>query len=430
MSKLLIGAFILLQTVISVRPGFVDLVDGKSAVQKYEHLAAGKTIQTGPQNRIEIGLGLDSLLRLDENSALVLESVDKADVSVRIEAGRAVVEVPKIEKPNRIHVASGNIRTLIDSKGVFYFSKDTVSVFDGKLQIEGGSLIVQKGSKITYSGGEQRESKLDLSTPQPFKSFLNSPKAGFVNAVQGQANVRASDMAREDQSIKTSASSFLEILLAPGAFLRLDENSEVKIDSAGLNDVVVQVVSGDALIEDIASEPRLPIRVIVGGAKLLISTSGLYRFTPDTASIINGALRLGSKDEETAGSATLVRVTNKEYVTEDLPAETEPGALDLWSAQRSDLLARANFMADYAEPYANFFLYANPSPHLSAWIYSPSVNGFTFVPRLKRESHYGSSFVPLYVLMPNIPMSPGPRVPTPAPPAATGKPAQKGVMRN
>src|SRR6188508_102110 len=104
MSKFLASVLLLLQTVISVRPGFVDLVDGKSNVQKYEHVPAGKPIQTGPQNRIEIGLGTDSVLRLDENSTMVLESVDPADVSVRIDDGTALLEVQKIDKPNRIRV--------------------------------------------------------------------------------------------------------------------------------------------------------------------------------------------------------------------------------------------------------------------------------------------------------------------------------------
>jgi hypothetical protein len=314
-------------------------------------------------------------------------------------------------------VTVGSIRALIDSKGIFRFSKAGVSVIDGKLKIENSGLALQKGWQVTDTGGDYRESKVVLTVPPPFKSFLNSPKAGFVNAIQGEANVRASEVAREDQPIKTGPSSYLEVLLSPGAFLRIDENSEVKIDSAGLSDVVIQVVSGSALIEDVAMDPRLAIRVIVGGAKLLIAGSGLYRFTNDTASVIDGLLRLGSKDESAAGG-TLVRVTDRQYVTEDLSVEPERTGLDLWSAQRSALLARANFMADYAEWEANFFYFTNPVPHLAAWIYSPPLKGFTFIPRLNRESFYGNSFVPLYVLMPSVPFAPSSRVPTPQPPAA------------
>jgi hypothetical protein len=423
MVTLLIFALTVLQSVVSIRPGFVDLVHGTSNVQKYEHVPSGKTVQTGPQSHVQIGLGMDSLLRLDENSAAVLEFADKSDVSARIEAGSALVEVPRIEKANRIHIAVGNIRASIESKGVFHFSEAGVSVFDGKLRIDGASLTVEKGWQVTDAGGDYHQSRIATMMSPAFKSFVNSPRAGFVNAVQGQANVRVTEVAREDQPIKTGPSSYVELLLCPGAFLRVDENSEVKIDSAALNDIVIEVVSGSVLIEDIASDPRLPIRVTVGGAKLLIAASGLYRFSSDTATVIDGVLRLGSKDDS-ASDGTLVRLTNKQYTTEELPIDAEPTGLDLWSAQRSYLLARANFMGDYEDSSANFFLYANPSPYLAAWIYSPALNNFTFVPRLTRESHYGHSFVPLYVLMPNTPMSSFSRLPAPPPPSATGRPAQ------
>src|SRR5207237_9198215 len=104
-----------------------------------------KIAQKGPQSHVEMGVGTDSLLRLDENSAAILESADKTDVAVRIESGSALLDVSKIDKPNRIRVAMAGIRTVIDSKGVFQFSKTGVSVLDGKLKIDGASFTVQKG---------------------------------------------------------------------------------------------------------------------------------------------------------------------------------------------------------------------------------------------------------------------------------------------
>jgi ferric-dicitrate binding protein FerR (iron transport regulator) len=426
MTTLAIAAFVLLQSVISVRPGFVDLADGKTNVQKYEHVQEGQTVQTGPDGHIEIGLGLDSLLRLDANSAIVLESLDKSNVTVRIISGGALLEVPKLDKPNRIHIATGNIKALIDAKGVFHFSGSTASVTEGRLKFDDAPLTVQKGWQVTNSGGEYRQSKMSLITPPAFKAYMNSPKAGFVNAVSGQVNLRPADVAREDDPIKTGPSSYAEVLLSPGAFLRVDENSEVVLESAGLNDVVIRVVSGNVLIEDIASDPRLPIRVNIGGTKVLIAASGLYRFTSDTAAVLDGAIRLGQKGES-AYDGTLVRMANKQYKTEDLPDDVEPTGLDLWSTERSHLLSRSNLLADFSDAYANFFLYVSPMPYLAAWMYSPSLNGFTFVPRLTRESHYGNSFVPLYVLMPSTPVPPiAPAripVPPPAPPTATPAPA-------
>src|SRR5262245_12279487 len=270
----LIYALILLQTVISIKPGFVDFVDGKANVRKFEQLREGQTVQTESQSHVEIGLGPDSLLRLDENTSMVLESTDKADVSIKILSGGAVLEVSKIDKPDKIRIAVGKVKAVIDSKGVFRFSENTVSVLEGKAKIDDSSLTVQKGWQVTNVAGDYRQSKLVQNTPPGVKSFLNSPKAGFVNAVQGEANVHASDVARSDQPIQTGPASYVEVLLRPGAFMRIDEKSSVVIDSASLSDVVIRVVSGSVLIENIVPDQRLPVRVSVGGTKTLIATAG------------------------------------------------------------------------------------------------------------------------------------------------------------
>jgi hypothetical protein len=417
MIGLLTFVIALFQIVLSVKPGFVDLVGGESNVHSYSHVSTGKPVETGTRGRVELGLGLESRLRLDENSTATLESFDPENVWVRIEKGSALLEVADLDKPNRIHVIFNNIRAQIDSKGVFRFSGYSVSAIEGRFKVGDGSVTVQKGSQITREGGEYRQSKLALATPPAFKSFLNSPKAGFVNAIEGEANIRAYEVAGEEQPIKTGPASYVELLLCPGAFMRVDENSEVMFDSNALNDIVILVSSGSVLIDNVVSDPRLHIRVNVGGSKLVIDSAGLYRFTSDTASVISGALQIGPNGAA-AISGTQVRMANQQYQTEDLPPDLQPNGLDRWSADRSYQLARANFMADYADSSANFFLYVSQVPFPAAWMYSPSLNALTFVTTSVRKSHYGNSFVPLYVLSPTAPASIplSLRVPTPAPP--------------
>lgn len=421
MISLCIYILLLLQSVISVKPGFVHFTDGGANVRKFEQLEAGKTVQTGANSRVEIGLGFDSLLRLDENSSAVIEALDPDDVSVRIESGSALVEVEKIDKPHRIRVASGNLKTFIDTRGVFRFSDNSASVIEGRLGLLGSSASVQKGSQVTAEGSEYRQSKPIISTPAAFKSFLNSPKAGFVNAVQGDANIHLQDTARTDQPIQTGPSSYAEVLLRPGAFLRLDENSSVVIDSAAANDVVLHVVSGDALIENVVADERLPIRVTIGGTKSLISMPGLYRFTSDTGSVIDGGLRFG-KGGEAVFTGMQVHIVDKMYETADIKDEPLSG-LDMWSKERSQLLSKANFMADFADSQPNFFLFLTERALSAAWLYSPTLNGITFMPQLKRESHYGNSFVPSSPLMPASPSLPvNVRIPAQEPALSTVTP--------
>jgi hypothetical protein len=399
-----ICALILLQSVVSVRPGFVHFADGTTDIRKFEQLQAGRKVQTGPDARVEIGLGPDSLLRVDENSSVLLESLDKADVAVRIESGTAVVEVADLERPNRIHVASGDLNAVIDSKGVFRFSDNGADVLEGKLEIAGSTTTIQKGWHVS-NVGDYKQTKLVLSTPPVFKAFLSSPRAGFVNAIHGDVNVRPLDTVKSDQPVQTGPASYAELLLRPGAFMRLDENSSIVFESTSANDVVVRVVTGRILIESVVPEARLPIRVHVGGIKTLIAARGLYRFTGDTASVIDGVLRIG-KDGEAVFDGMQVKIVDKVYETTDLKEDDNPRGLDQWSAQRSQLLTKANFLDDYADSQPNFFLFLTDRSYNAAWIYSPLINGITFIPQLTRESYYGNSFVPSYPLMPGPSMLP------------------------
>jgi hypothetical protein len=420
-------AFILLQVVISVKPGFIDLAEGNTNVRKYEHVSAGKSVQTGPKGFVEMALGLDSLLRLDENSSAVLESFDTTNVFVRIESGAALLEVADIDKGHRIHITFSKVKALIDSKGVFRFSGNAVSVIEGRLKLDDASTVVQKDSQVTNVDGNYLQSRLVFNTPPAMKSFMSSPKAGFVNAVHGEADVRQSEIARQDQRITTGTGSYVELLLHPGAFMRVDENSTAVIESASINDVVVGVLSGGALIENVVAGENLPIRLNVGGSKVLIVSPGLYRLTKDTASVIDGLLRVGQKDDA-ASPGKEVQIADKQYQIKDLPEDPAPTGLDLWSKERSHLLRRANLMADYGDSDPNFSLLLNPTSNSAAWMYSPSLMGLTFVPQLKRQSPYGNSFVPLYTLVPSVPIAPRPPVrlptvqPSPVTPAPTSPP--------
>jgi len=229
-------------------------------------------------------------------------------------------------------------------------------------------------------------------------------------------------MARSDRPIQTEASSYAEVLLRPGTFMRVDENSSVNIDSTALNDIVIRVISGSILIENVVSDPRLPVRVNIGGTKTVIATAGLYRFTSETASVIDGVLRYGQKDEEATAGAE-VRIVDQYYQTREVTEEVLQSGLDLWSAQRSHMLARSSFMSDYSDADPSFFLFVSPIPYNAAWIYSPSLDGITFVPLLTRRSYYGDSFVPLYMFSPSMP--PQSRMLPPTPPVSQTPPSAK-----
>lgn len=143
--------------------------------------------------------------------------------------------------------------------------------------------------------------------------FIISAKAGLVNAVEGTANVRVQQLVAAGASIQTGPSGRVEILLNPGTFLRLGEDSEAVLDSVELTDVQVRILSGSAIVECSAVQKDSSIRVTDGKQTLSISKPGTYRFPEDAAS----------------------------------------ASLDDWNQQRSELIAAANTRSAETDAAAN-----------------------------------------------------------------------------
>jgi len=394
-------ALAVLQLIVSAGAGFVGMVDGDATVRQYEHVPIGTVIQTGAFSHVELSLGWNAFLRLDERTTALLESADRTSVAVRIESGSGLVEVAAIEKASRIVVTTGTLRTVIDFKGVFRFEQNAVSVLNGKLTISDNSTHVAAGWHVKKNGSTYETKKIAADVGPELKRFMNGPKAGFINAVVGEANVHLHEQPSTVKPIETGLSGHVELLLAPGSFLRLDQNSSVVVESNFLKDTIVRVLSGTALLESDVVDPQLRMHVALGSRKARIGSAGLYRFTRDTADVIDGTLPV-----ELGVGGMEYRIIKGRRILEEgglegniLP-KASPDELDRWSARRSYELATANLMAHFGDARPNFFLFGGGSAVSVAWMYSPKLNGFTFIPVGRNESTYKQTFVPLQTLLP------------------------------
>lgn len=399
---MLIVAMAILQLVVSVKPGLVDMVSGETNVREYEQITPGQTIRTGARGHVQISLGWEAYLRLDENSVAVLESTDTNAVAVRMESGSGLIEVADFNKEREIRVTGGGLKTMIASKGLYRFSEKSVSVIRGKLKTYGEPVMeIKKGWELTNVNGSYQRTRLSMDIASEFKRFMNGPKAGFVNAVDGEANVVLHQQVESGESVETGPGGHVELLLAPGSFLRLDEKSSVMLESDFLKDTVVRVVSGSALLESVVTDPRLRIHVIIGSQKARIGSNGLYQFTSNTAWVVDGSLLLeADKMEYTVGKGQHIAATSDSYKMYELAIEEKPDEFDRWSASRSHRLAAANLMAQFGDSRPNFFLFLSRSPLNAAWIYSAGLNGFTVMPVRRYESYYKETFVPLSAYLP------------------------------
>src|SRR5690349_17988112 len=106
---MLVFVLVLLQLVVSAKAGLVHAVYGNATVAAGEQLRAGKPIETGPHSHVEILLSPTSFLRLDENSAVVLDSVDLDHIVVRVSSGAASITARDVDSAIPIHVLSGGL---------------------------------------------------------------------------------------------------------------------------------------------------------------------------------------------------------------------------------------------------------------------------------------------------------------------------------
>jgi FecR-like protein len=228
--------------------------------------------------------------------------------------------------------------------------------------------------------------------------FMISAQAGLVNYVEGPVNVQLHQQVPAGTPIQTGPQGHAEILLNPGSFLRVGENSTVMLDSTELTQIAVRVVNGIALIESAEIDKHAPIRVTTGNLTTLILSKGLYRFSGDTASVIDGKLRTADSSLTVKKGQQVTAIDNR-YNKRTVTLNAEAMELDRWSERRSAQLAAANALAYRERSTAGLlayggFPYWGLYPNRSAWLYSLPLNGFTLIPRNTYKSHWGFRFTP------------------------------------
>jgi hypothetical protein len=237
-----------------------------------------------------------------------------------------------------------------------------------------------------FAGFSQTSVSQNRNARQP---GMASP--GTINYVEGQATLDGqpltaqsvgSTMARPNQTIGAT-NGYVEVLLTPGAFLRIGHNSEVRLMSASLAGVEVEVTQGSALVEvaDLVDGSRLD--VAMNGATVELQKKGLYSFdaTQRSVRVLDGKAEVvGATGKTTLKKGNQVLLASdqplKKRDFETKPAEHEP--LYVWSRVRSEQESQANMNA------ANS-LAAGGAWYGPGWYWDPYWSGYAFLP--------GSGFV-------------------------------------
>ena len=213
--------------------------------------------------------------------------------------------------------------------------------------------------------------------------YVVSVKAGLVNHVQGTVNVAEMEMVDPGQPIQTGRNGYAEILLNPGSFLRLGEDSEAVIDNPDLGNVTLTVKRGPAVIEVVEINKDSPITVTTGNLTARIVDTGIYRFENGTATVIQG--KLETHDSKLKYEKGWQLFFQDNYRARKVPRVRLTG-LDIYSQTRSAAIARANATLTSSLNGSTGYGYVN------SWLYAPFIGMYTFIPHSGFRSPYGYQY--------------------------------------
>ena len=216
--------------------------------------------------------------------------------------------------------------------------------------------------------------------------FLVSTKAGLVNYVQGSATVKPATSVAPGTIVGTGPGGAVELLLNPGSYLRMAENTRVVFDKVELYDISVRILEGSMVIEANGFNKELPLSVTTGNLKMEIIKDGIYLFADGKVVVVNGGIRDASNG---------LVYTKGFQVSDDQgyraqKVKTFTTALELWSQQRDEAISQANLnVAKSLREVPNLPI----SSFLDVWLFYPSFGSFIYMPGARYRSPYGYNYL-------------------------------------
>ena len=190
--------------------------------------------------------------------------------------------------------------------------------------------------------------------------FVISAKAGGVNAVTGRTGVHSKGSSVWEQLtirdnleggdvVKTGLDGRVEILLNPGSYMRVGENSEFELIDNSLDKLEVRLLKGTAIVEATGAEDtELQINITTPHAKMAIVQRGLYRVNVvpgDLTELIvrKGRVLLTDPETKVKGGKKLIFSGGGYSVAKLTDAEKKDiDSFDVWSKDRAEMIAKAN----------------------------------------------------------------------------------------
>ena len=228
--------------------------------------------------------------------------------------------------------------------------------------------------------------------------YIVSAKSGVVSVIDGDVTFKRGaslwesllegDELKAGDVIKTGATGRAEILLNPGTYLRIAENSEFAFPDLASFKLKLSLLKGAAILE--ASVVDVSIKFTTPQYMFTITRDGLYRFsaTPEGKSEVmvrKGRLTVAGAEIKD-GKRVVIENGPPAILAFDKKAEDD---FDTWSKTRAKTIIATNKQLSNSRMKSSMMagFYRN------AWIYDPWSRSYTFLPGgAGFSSPYGFSY--------------------------------------
>jgi hypothetical protein len=214
---------------------------------------------------------------------------------------------------------------------------------------------------------------------------------GTLNYVEGQASIGNESLNAESigsaelQAGETASTGNgkAEILLTPGVYFRLGNDSSARMISPYLTSTQLQLNQGEAMVEVDQIHPENDIRISEDGVTTRLLKTGLYEFDAagpqvrvfdGKATVLDGDQKITVKGGHELALNNNGKLKSRGFDKEDYAKNDD---LYRWSSLRSDYLAEAN--VNTAQTYLVNGWYG-PGWIGTGWDWSPWFDSFTFLP--------------------------------------------------
>jgi len=216
-----------------------------------------------------------------------------------------------------------------------------------------------------------------------------SAKAGMVNSLEGDVflldgkgsapvklDAKPGELAsvKEGQILKVGEGR-TEILLTPGSFLRMMDDTSFKLISSRLSDVRFEALAGGMMLEAMEMIDGNTVTALVKDATATVTKGGLYRFDTAPARI---RVHFGEATVSVDGKTFALKQGNELTATAKGWVQTrfdakETDALYRWSKRRTSYIAMANVSAARTAT-------GNAAYGQGLWAYNPYFGFATYLP--------------------------------------------------